>query len=73
MFVTEPELFIFTYKRLDQIAPKQIQLKKITGDFKNMIDKNFKLIELEFIGRGCRGKVINCFDKKRWKFYAMKL
>ena len=38
-----------------------------------MIDKNFKLKELEILGEGVSGKVIKCFDKKRWKFYAMKI
>ena len=38
-----------------------------------MIDMNFELKELEKIGKGTFGRVIKCFDKKSWKFYAMKI
>ena len=38
-----------------------------------MIDKNFDLKELEMIGYGSFGRVIKCFDKKTWKFYAMRI
>ena len=50
MFVIEPEILINTYKKLEHIAKKQIESKKYTGDFKKMIDINFKLKELEIIG-----------------------
>ena len=38
-----------------------------------MIDMNFELKELEILGKGISGRVIKCFDKKTWKFYAMKI
>ena len=38
-----------------------------------MIDMNFELKELEIIGKGTFGRVIKSFDKKSWKFYAMKI
>ena len=38
-----------------------------------MIDINFELKELEICGKGHSGRVINFFDKKSWKFYAMKI
>ena len=38
-----------------------------------MIDNNFELKELEVLGEGGFGKVIKCFDKKSWRFYAMKI
>ena len=50
MFVIEQEIFEKTYKNFEQIAKKQIESKNYTGDFKKMIDMNFKLKELEIIG-----------------------
>ena len=38
-----------------------------------MIDINFQLKELQMLGEGTFGRVIKCFDKKSWKFYAMKI
>ena len=38
-----------------------------------MIDMNFELKELDIIGEGGFGRVIKCFDKRSWKFYAMKI
>ena len=38
-----------------------------------MIDTNFELKELEICGKGHSGRVIKCFDKMSWKFYAMKI
>ena len=38
-----------------------------------MIDMNFDLKELQIIGKGSFGRVIKCFDKKSWKFYALKI
>ena len=73
MFVLEQEIYEKTYKNFEQLAKKQIESKKFTGDFKKMIDINFELKELEIIGKGAFGRVIKCFDKKSWKFYAMKI
>ena len=51
-------------KNFEQIATKQILLKKYTGDYKTMIDMNFELKELEIVGKGSSGRVMKCFDKK---------
>ena len=73
MFVIEQEIFEKTYKNFEQIAKKQTESKNYTGDLKKMIDMNFELKELEIIGKGTFGRVIKSFDKKSWKFYAMKI
>ncbi len=38
-----------------------------------MIEENYKLRQLEIIGKGSYGKVIKCFDEKSWRFYALKI
>ena len=50
-----------------------IESKNYKGDLMQMINMNFELKELEMIGKGGFGRVIKCFDKKSWKFYAMKI
>ena len=62
-----------SFEKLEEIALSFISTKKYKGDFKKMIDNNFELKELEVLGEGSFGKVIKCFDKKSWRFYAMKI
>ena len=38
-----------------------------------MIDTNFELKELAILGEGGFGRVLKCFDKKSWRFYALKI
>lgn len=43
------------------------------GDSSNMLDNNYELTEIEPLGKGGNGIVLKCFDKKTWKFYALKI
>jgi hypothetical protein len=43
------------------------------GGYNNMIDKNYELKEIEPLGKGGNALVLKCFDKKSWKFYALKI
>ncbi len=54
----------------------EIKLKEennYEGGYKDMIDKNYELKEIETMGKGGNALVLKCFDKKSWKFYALKI
>ena len=58
---------------LEETSKELMAKNNYEGDFMNMIDKNFKLTELEILGEGTFGKVVKCFDEKAWRSYAMKI
>jgi hypothetical protein len=43
-----------------------IKENKYEGNFSNMIDKNYKLTEIETLGKGGNGIVLKCFEEARW-------
>ena len=40
--------------------------QKFSGDSESFLDKEFDLVFLEVLGEGSFGKVVKCFDKKKW-------
>ena len=43
------------------------------GDSKEFLEKTFKLVFLEVLGEASFGKVVKCFDKNTWQYYAYKI
>jgi hypothetical protein len=53
-------------RKLREVENKLKNDNKYEGNFSNMIDRNYKLKEIETLGEGGNGLVLKCFDKTRW-------
>jgi hypothetical protein len=50
-----------------------INENKCEGNLRNMIDKNYKLNDIDILGEGGYGIVLKCFDEARREFNALKI
>ena len=44
------KMSVVAFRKMEVVAKELISIKKYTGHFKEMIDRNFELKELEVIG-----------------------